>query len=99
MLDWLWHSIAAQIGLAGLVIAALIAVAVFVPFARRIAIEAIVVVASAGAIYLKGVSDKRRQEKEKKDAAVKKAQDKFHKIDARPDTDADIDKRLRDGNF
>lgn len=99
MAEFFFHSTSGWLTVAGLIIAALAAVAWFVPLFRRWAIEGIVIVAGASAIYLKGVADRSKREKELKDAAVKKNQDAFDKIDARPDTPSDVDKRLRDGSF
>jgi len=99
MAEWFWHSTVAWIGLSGLIVIACLAVAWFIPPLRRLAIEAAVVVGSAAALYAKGSADRAAEERKKSDAAVKRNQEKFEKIDARPDTDDDVDKRLRDGKF
>jgi Flp pilus assembly protein TadB len=99
MAEWLFHSTSGWITVSTLVIVICGVVAWFVPFLRRWAIEIIVLIVGATALYLRGVADRAKREKEMKDAAVKRNQEKFDKIDARPDTDGDVNKRLRDGSF
>lgn len=99
MTEWLFHSTSGWLSVAAVIIAICGVIAWFVPLFRRIAVEIIVLVAGASAIYLKGVADRSKREKELKDAAVKRNQEKFDQIDARPDTSDDVDKRLRDGSF
>ena len=99
MAEFFFHSTAGWLTVTGVIIVICGVIAWFVPFLRRWAIEVILLVAGASALYLKGVADRSKREKELKDAAVKRNQEKFDKIDNRPDTPSDVDKRLRDGNF
>lgn len=99
MTEWLFHSTAGWLGVTGIIIVICGVVFWFVPFLRRWAVEIALLVIGATAIYLKGVADRSKLEKEKKDAAVKRNQDAFDKIDRRPDTTNDVDKRLRNGSF
>ena len=95
MLNWIWHSVAAQIGIAGLAIAGLLAVAWFVPFLRRWAIGAAGLIFSAAAIYAKGASDanarRKAIEKQAEDAAIASGKA------ARTAADADAASGVRDG--
>ena len=99
MFDFILHSLWGWIGLGGLVVILCLVVAWFVPGFRLVALEVLGGVLAATAIYTKGAKDAEALEAKKKEAAVKKAQDDYAKIDARPDTSADVDKRLRDGSF
>ena len=99
MAEWLWHSTLAWVGMSTLIVIGCLAVAWFIPPLRRLAVEAAVVVGSAALLYAKGSADRASEERKKSDAAVKRNQEQFNKIDARPDTDDDVDKRLRDGSF
>ncbi len=99
MLDFLWHSAAAQLGLAGLVVAGALAVAWFVPPFRRLALMIAGIAFSAATIYAKGAKDRANLENRRKEEAVRRAQEGFSKIDARPDTPDDAARRLRDGSF
>jgi len=60
MLDFIFHSVAAQIGLAGVAIIALVAVAYFFPPFRRMAIGAAGLILAAATIYAKGARDEKR---------------------------------------
>jgi hypothetical protein len=99
MIDFIWHSVWAQLGIAGVLVVGLLAAAWFSPVFKRWFIGAAGFVLAAATIYAKGAADQARREKEKRDAAVKKAQADYDKIDKRTDTPGDVDKRLRDGSF
>lgn len=89
----------AWIAVGGLSLAGLLAVAWFFPPFRKIALQAAAVIGAAMFIYGKGAANARKKEKEKRDAAVAKAQADYSKIDARPDDAGTVNKRLRDGSF
>jgi hypothetical protein len=99
MLSFLWHSVWAWIGLGGITIVILGVVAWFIPGFRLIAIEIAGAILAATAIYTKGSRDEALANKKREEEAVKKAKADYDKIDARPDTPSDVDKRLRDGSF
>ena len=98
MMD-IFNEVNAWLALGGLSLAGLIAIAWFFPPFRRLAIEIAAAIAAGMAIYAKGAHDAKRNEKAKQDAAVKRAEEKFDKIDARPDSPDSVDRRLRNGNF
>jgi len=94
MLDFIWHSVAAQIGIAGALVVGLFAVAWFIPPFRRWAIGAAGVVLAAAAIYAKGARD----EKRKWDSDIEKDIAKGRK--ARADAERELnDGRLRDDKW
>ena len=70
MLDFLWHNIWAVMGIGGVCVLILAAVAYFVPQLRLLAIEAAIGFLTATLIYAKGASDAnaRRKAIEKKAA-------------------------------
>lgn len=73
MLDYIWHSVAAQLGLAGLLIVGLCVAAYFLPPFRKWLLGAAGLVFGIAAIYAKGASDAKRREREKQQAAERKA--------------------------
>lgn len=87
------------IGTASIVVLACIAIGYVFPSFRRVAIEIGLVVISAASIYAKGSRDKAAQDKTKSQEAVRKVQDDYAKIDARPDNPGTVTDRLRDGTF
>lgn len=99
MEHFIFGTIAGWLGTAGIVVVICGVVAWFVPGFRRIAIEIAAVVIAAATIYTKGNRDRAALEQQRKDEAVKKAQDDYAKIDQRQDTPGDVSKRLRDGTF
>jgi hypothetical protein len=99
MIDFIWHSTYALIGIGGLAVIACAAVAWFFPPFRTWAIEAAVAILGATAIYAKGARDQSKRVNAQTEKAVGKAKADNEKIDARPDTPDDVDKRLRDGSF
>jgi hypothetical protein len=62
VLDYLWHSTVAWLGIGGAIIAALLAAAYFLPPFRSVALSAAGGVAAILAIYAKGASDGKRRE-------------------------------------
>lgn len=70
----LWHSVTGLLGLGGLTIIVLAAIAWFFPPLRRIAIEIGMAILAVGSIYAKGASDEKRKrellEKQAADNAV-----------------------------
>lgn len=99
MIDWLTHSSGVLIGSGMAIVIACAAVAWFFPPFRKIAIQVGGVILAVTAIYAKGASDARRAEKAKSDEAARRIGKKYSEIDARTDTDRDVDKRLRGGKF
>lgn len=99
MFSWILDHYIATASLTVIIVAACVAVAWFFPMFRRIAIEVAVGVLGAMAIFTRGYMTAKKEEREKDEKMVKKAQEKFDEIDRRPDTGSDVDKRLRDGKF
>ena len=95
MLDFLWHSVWAWIGLGGITIIILAVVAWFIPGLRLIALEIGGAILAATAIYAKGASDatarRKALEKKAEDAAIASG-----KTD-RAAADADAARGMRDG--
>jgi hypothetical protein len=73
VLDYLWHSTVAWLGIGGAIIAACLAAAYFLPPFRKLALSVAAGVAGFLAIYAKGASDAKRREREKQQAAEKRA--------------------------
>lgn len=99
MFSWILDHYIATLSLATLFVIGCGAVAWFFPPLRRLAIEAAVLVIGALAIFTRGYMTAKKEERAKDEKMVKKAQEKFDEIERRPDTDSDLDKRLRDGRF
>lgn len=99
MFDFLTNTIWGWLGIGGTVIAMALAVAWFIPPFRKLALTVAAFAAGALAIYSKGASDAKRRERERSEAAVKKIDGKYREIDARPDDDGAVDRKLRDGKF
>jgi hypothetical protein len=95
MIDYIWHSVAAQLGIAGVFIAGLLAVAYFFPPFRRLALSAAAVVLGVAAIYAKGASDAARRAKERREAEEKAAVERGER--ARADAERDAASGVRDG--
>lgn len=99
MLDFLWHSTAAWLGIGGLAIVGLAVAAWFIPGFRVLALEIGGGILAAGALMAKGAHDEKLRNETRKDEAVEKAKADYAKIDARPDTPDTTAGRLRDGSF
>lgn len=99
MLDWLFSSLTGWLGIAGMIAVGCFAVAWFIPPLRNAAMAVAGVVLSAAAIYAKGNRDRAKLEQRRKDEAVRKARAEYDRIERRPDTPADVEKRLKDGTF
>jgi hypothetical protein len=95
MLDFLWHNIWAVMGLGGVIVILLFAVAYFIPQFRLIAIEAAAGFLAATAIYAKGASDANARRK----ALEQKAEDNAVASGkaARTAADADAARGVKDG--
>ena len=72
-MDFLFNSIFGWLGIGGVVIAAALAVAWFIPPLRKLALTVAAFAAGVLAIYAKGSSDARRAERERQAAAEKRA--------------------------
>lgn len=89
-------SVAGWLGLTGIVVVVMFAVAWFIPPLRPYAIAAAGTMIAFATIYTKGSRDRAALEKRRKDEAVKRAQADYAAIDKRPD---EAEKRLKDGTF
>lgn len=87
------------LGLGGGTIAAALALAWFFPPLRKYALAFAGAAAALAYAYAKGNRDRAAFEQRRKDEAVKKAQDAYDKIDARPDDAESAAKRMSDGSF
>lgn len=99
MMHFIFDTALGWIGTAGVVVIICLVVGYFIPQFRIYGLAVIGVVVSAATIYAKGNRDRANLETRRRDEAVKKAQEDYAKIDARPDGPADVAKRLRDGTF
>jgi hypothetical protein len=99
MFSWILDHYIATLSVSTLFVIGCGAVAWFFPPLRRLAVEAAVLVIGALAIFTRGYMTAKREDRERSEKAVKKAQEKFDEIERRPDTNSDLDKRLRDGKF
>lgn len=77
----------------------LLAVGWLFPSIRLHIVGAIVVLWSAGTLYLKGVRDAKRDEALRREEAVARAKEKYDEIDRRRTDDDDVSRRLSDGTF
>jgi hypothetical protein len=75
VISYIWHSVALQIGLGGLVIAGLLAIACFIPIFRNLALTAAGVLFGLLAAYAKGAKDASDHAKQEQAAAEGKAVD------------------------
>jgi hypothetical protein len=98
-MDFLFNSIWGWLGIGGTVIAVALAVAWFIPPFRKLALTVAAFAAGVLAVYAKGASDAKRRERERSEAAVRKINKKYGEIDARPDDDSTVDRKLRGGKF
>lgn len=99
MIDYLWTHTWVWLGAGGLAVIACGVVAYFIPPLRRTAIGVGGIILAAATIYAKGARDARKEERAKSEKAVRRIEGEYGKIDARTDTDRDVDERLRGGKF
>jgi len=71
----------------------------FVPSQRWPALVTGLAAIFTGFVYAKGQRDRAALEKRRRDEAVRRNQAEYDRINKRPDTPADVEKRLRDGTF
>lgn len=98
-MEWFFDYVYGWYGIVGIIIVACIAVGLVFPQFRVYA-----AMVGAGALTFAGVfAQGRRTEAERqrrlREQAVKKAQADYNEIEKRPDTPADVEKRLRRGDF
>lgn len=99
MTDFIFNTVWGWIGTGTLIVIACVAIAYFIKPWRPYAIAIAVFAISMATVFTKGYRARGVVEQRRKDAAVKKAQDEYSAIDARPDTPADVADRLRRGGF
>lgn len=99
MIEAMWNSLWAWIAIPGLIAVVLLVASWRFPEFRRILWAAAGLVAIAASLVAKGHRDRKRIEDEKREAAVKKVQEKYDEIERKPSGPSDVDKRLRDGTF
>jgi hypothetical protein len=95
VISYVWHSVGLQLGLGGLVIAALLAVAWFIPILRNLALSAAGVLFGLLAAYAKGAKDATDAAKRKQADAERQAVDAGNT--ARADAERDAAGGVRDG--
>jgi len=88
MIDYIWHSVAIQIGLGGTLVAGLLAAAYFLPPFRRWFIGAAGIVMAFLLAYAKGAKDAKRRADEKQAEAERQAIARGNK--ARDDAKRDV---------
>lgn len=71
----------------------------FIPSQRWPALVTGLAAIFTGIIYAKGQRDRAALEKKRRDEAVRRNQAAYDAINKRPDTPADVDKRLNNGTF
>jgi len=98
MPDWI-NPLVGWLGLGGVSIAGLLAVAWFFPPFRKMALAAAAAMFALLTAYTKGSRDRAALEQRRKDEAVRKAREAYDKIDARPDDVESVGKRMSDGSF
>jgi len=99
MWEFLFSSLWGWIGVTGVVVIICGAVAWFVPPLRGYALMAAGTALALTGIYTKGHRDRAALEARRKEEAVRRAQAEYDKINKRPDTPADVEKRLSNGTF
>lgn len=97
--EWMFNSLWGWVGVTGLIVAAAIVVAFFVPQLRGTMLAVAGAALAIGAAYAKGQRDRANLEHRRKERAVKQAREKYDAINRRPDTDRTVEDRLRDGGF
>ena len=98
-MEFLFNSLWGWLSIASIVVIAAIAVAVFFPPLRKIALTVAAGAIAYAAIYAKGARDRAALEQRRKDAAVKKVQERYDEIDKRPDDAKSVKGRLDKGTF
>src|SRR5512144_2245554 len=88
MIDFIWHSVWAQLSLAGILVVGLLAAAWFSPVFKRWFIGAAGLVLAAASIYAKGAADAARRAKERQDKAEREAIESGKRDRERADSDA-----------
>jgi hypothetical protein len=99
MVEFLFSTLWGWLSITAIIVMAAIAVAIVFPPFRIFAIAVAGAAIAAATFYTKGSRDRAALEKRRKDAAVKKVQEKFDAIDKRKDTPKDVEDRLRRGEF
>ena len=99
MIQTLWNSSVAWFGIGGSLVLAAAAVAYFFPPFRKQAIAVGAGILGVLAIYGKGAADAKRKDRERRDAAANKIQDKYREIDARPVDDKSVIDDMRNGKY
>jgi hypothetical protein len=99
MMDFLFNSMWGWVGSATVIVILCGVVAYFVPPLRRLAIGIAGLAATVAAIYAKGNRDRAAIERRQREEAVKRLNKKYDEIERRPDTTADVKRRLDNGTF
>lgn len=99
MSNFIFSTIWGWVGTAGLIVIACVVVGYLVPTWRPYVIALGVVAISVASAFSKGWRARGVAEQKRQDAAVAKARKEYDKIDAQPDTPADVADRLRLGRF
>lgn len=99
MLHFIFETLWGWWGVAGITVIVCVVVGYFVPSLRLAMLAVAGAALSMATAFTKGYNARGKLETKRKEAAVKKAKEDYAKIDARPDTPADVSKRLRDGSF
>lgn len=99
MFDFIFDNVYGWWALAALAVAVCGFAAWYFPPLRGVAIAVGAVVLAAAGIYTKGQRDRAAEEKRKRDAAVRKAQDDYRRIDEKPGSVADTQDKMNKGRF
>lgn len=99
MTDFIFSTVWGWIGTAGIIVIAGLVVGYLIPQTRIYVIGIIGVAISLATIYTKATRDERARQQRLKDEAVNDAQNKYRKIDSRPDDPGTVADRLRNNNF
>jgi hypothetical protein len=99
MIDFLFNSLWGWWGVTGLVVVGCAVVFYLFPQWRTHMVAIAGAALAAAGLVTKGHRDRAKIEQKRKDDAVKKAQDAYDKIDKRPDTPSDVERKMRDGTF
>jgi hypothetical protein len=99
MSEFLFSSLYGWLGIGGVIILACIAVGIYFPPFRSLAAAVALGTLAAVGLYTKGSRDRARQDKARREEALKKLQAEYDRINKRPDTPTDVEKRLDKGNF
>ena len=98
-MGFLFNSVTAWLGIAGMGVITLIVLSYVFPKLRVTLLGAAAVLGTAALIYAKGGRDRANADAARRNKAAEKVKREYEKIDSRADTPSTAVKRMRDGGY